>query len=132
MRMACKECNLILYLVNLQRTSLKRILKQSNYKKNKASVEYLGCDIEYFKAYIESKFIYGMSWDNIHLDHIKPVSVFNLNDPEEFLNCCSYFNFQPLLAKDNLNKSNKWNKDDEIFWESNIKNKEYIQIYMPK
>jgi hypothetical protein len=55
--------------------------------------------IHHFKDYIQSKMIYGMEWDNIHLDHIKPVSKFNLDDETEFLDCCHYTNFQPLLAK---------------------------------
>ena len=48
-----------------------------------------------------------MTWDNIHIDHIKPISVFNLDDEEEFLDCCHYTNLQPLLAVDNLEKFNK-------------------------
>ena len=57
-----------------------------------------------------------MTWDNIHLDHIKPVSKFNLDDEDEFLDCCNYKNFQPLLVKDNLEKSNKFTENDEIKW----------------
>ena len=72
-----------------------------------------------------------MTWDNIHIDHIKPVSSFNLDDEDEFLNCCNYTNLQPLLAKINLNKSCKWSEKDEIFWNENIKDKEYIDIYLP-
>ena len=41
-----------------------------------------------------------MTWDNIHIDHIKQVSKFNLDDEDEFLNCCHYTNLQPLLSKD--------------------------------
>jgi hypothetical protein len=26
----------------------------------------------------------GMEWDNIHLDHIKPVNAFDLDDEEKF------------------------------------------------
>jgi hypothetical protein len=64
-----------------------------------------------------------MNWDNIHLDHIKPVSKFNLEDETELLDCCHYTNFQPLLIKDNLNKSNKWSETDELFWNANIRRK---------
>jgi hypothetical protein len=64
-----------------------------------------------------------MNWDNIHLDHIKPVSKFNLEDETELLDCCHYTNFQPLLIKDNLNKSNKWSETDELFWNANIEGK---------
>jgi hypothetical protein len=75
--------------------------------------------------------IYGMEWDNIHLDHIKPVSKFNLDDETEFLDCCHYTNFQPLLAKDNISKHAKWNETDELFWVENIRQKEYLPLYLP-
>ena len=113
----CKECNFTLYLVKLQRNQLRRLFKKTDVvKKTKPSIEYLGCSSDYFINYIEKQFEEGMNWNNIHLDHIKPVSKFNLDDEEEFLQCCNYKNFQPLLAKDNLEKSNKFTKDDEEEW----------------
>jgi hypothetical protein len=45
-----------------------------------------------------------MTWDNIHVDHIKPISVFNLDDEDEFAAGCHYTNLQPLLAKQNMKK----------------------------
>jgi hypothetical protein len=74
----------------------------------------------------------NMTWDNIHLDHIKPVNAFDLNNHDYFLNCCNYTNFQPLFAEDNLIKSCKWSDEDELFWSENIKDKEYLDLYIPK
>ena len=58
-----------------------------------------------------------MTIDNIHIDHIKPVSKFNFENVYE---CCHWSNLQPLLAKDNLKKNNKWSDKDEINWRNNI------------
>lgn len=128
----CKEClSVNKYLVMLQRNSLNRIIKLTNITKTKPSIEYLSCSAEYFKDYIEKKMIGEMNWENIHLDHIKPISKFTLDDIDEFLDCCHYSNFQPLLASQNLSKSNKWNECDEIFWNENIKGKEYMELYIP-
>jgi hypothetical protein len=114
---ACKECNFQLYLINIQRRQLRRLFKLTKEQiKTKPSIEYLGCSIEDFINHIEGQFKDGMTWDNIHLDHIKPVSKFNLDDPDEFLDCCNYKNFQPLLAKDNLEKHNKFTSKDEEKW----------------
>ena len=71
-----------------------------------------------------------MSWDNIHIDHIKPIFIFNLNNEEEFLQACHYTNMQPLLVSDNLKKSNKWSEKNEKYWQENIKNKEYTENYL--
>lgn len=80
-----------------------------NYKSGSA-VRDLGCTIPELKQYLESKFLPGMSWDNWtvdgwHIDHIKPLSSFNLTDRQQFLEACHYTNLQPLWAKDNLLKS---------------------------
>lgn len=91
---------------------------RSRYRKaiqNKCSkkkcMEILGCDFDYFTKYIELKFQEGMSWDNIgkwHIDHIKPISKFDLNNPNEVTECFHYTNLQPLWEKDNLSKGNKY------------------------
>jgi hypothetical protein len=125
----CKICNLEQCLINLQRGAIRRMLKNSDLSKTKHTIEYLGCDSEYFKEYITKKMNDDMTWDNIHLDHIRPISKFNLSDPDEFLECCHYTNLQPLLAKTNLEKSNKWDEFDENYWQENIKGKEYMSLY---
>lgn len=76
--------------------------------KYKSSLVLLGCDVEFFKNYLESKFYDGMSWDNIskwHIDHIKPCSKFDLSKYENQKICFHYTNLQPLWEKDNLEKS---------------------------
>ena len=51
----CKICNLPLYLINIQRGQIKRCFKLSSENKTKSSIEYLGCDAEYFIEYFEKK-----------------------------------------------------------------------------
>ena len=135
----CKDCNFKLYLVQLQRNQINRCFKSSTLDKNKHSIEYLGCDIDTFINHFNKKIEYFhqfiatdelMTFDNIHIDHIKPVSKFDLDNEDEFLNCCNYTNLQPLLAKDNMEKSNRWNETNETYWKENIINKEYFEIYV--
>jgi hypothetical protein len=128
-RSQCKDCSPMLYLIKLQRGQIYRIMKQTNISKTKPSIEYLGCSAEYFKKYISKKMINGMTFDNIHYDHIKPVSVFDLEDENELLKCCHYTNFQPLFSTENLQKHNKWTVDNDIFWNENICGKEYFELY---
>ncbi len=72
-----------------------------------------------------------MTIDNISIDHIKPISNFNLDDENEFLECCNYTNIQPLLTITNKEKHNKWTEENNKYWNDNIKNKEYHEIYIP-
>ena len=69
----------------------------------------LGCSVVELKTYLESKFQSGMTWDNWsqngwHIDHILPLSSFDLTNREEFLKACHYTNLQPLWAEDNRSK----------------------------
>lgn len=62
-----------------------------------------------FKKYLETKFKPGMNWDNWgvngwHIDHIIPISRFNLLDPMEVQVACHYTNLQPLWSEENLKK----------------------------
>lgn len=78
--------------------------------KSKNTESILGCTIEEFISYIETKFTEGMSLDNYghkgwHLDHIIPIS--SATSEKEIYELCKYSNYQPLWWKDNLIKSNK-------------------------
>ena len=82
-----------------------------NFKAGSA-VRDLGCSISELKSYLESKFSSGMTWDNWaldgwHIDHIKPLSSFDLTNRQQLLEACHYTNLQPLWATDNLIKSDK-------------------------
>jgi hypothetical protein len=76
-----------------------------------SAVRDLGCTISEFKTYIAAMFTPGMSWDNWgewHLDHIKPLALFDLSDREQFLQACHYTNYQPLWAADNHAKGARY------------------------
>jgi hypothetical protein len=67
-------------------------------------------NIEHIRAHLESKFQPGMTWANYgqwEIDHIKPLSRFDLTDPEQLKQACHYTNLQPLWAADNRKKNNK-------------------------
>lgn len=76
-----------------------------------SAVKDLGCSPIELKLYLESKFSEGMNWVNYgrgwHIDHIQPLSSFDLTKREDFLKACHYNNLQPLWAKDNLLKGSK-------------------------
>ena len=93
--------------LNLRRRINKFIVRED---RRGSAVRDLGCDLNFFKQYIESKFTEGMSWDNYgkwHLDHIYPLSLVDLSNRDEFLRVSHYTNYQPLWATDNIKKGNK-------------------------
>lgn len=89
------------------RSRLKHALK--NNQKTGSAVSDLGCSISDFKQYLESKFQFGMNWENYgtfgwHIDHIKPLSSFDLTNRLQFLEACHFTNLQPLWASENRQK----------------------------
>jgi len=94
----------------------KRILGKSIKKKE--AVDLLGCTMEEYQGYLESKFQEGMTWENHkkdgwHIDHILPLRESDISE-EEKLKRLHYTNTQPLWAKDNISKGNNtvYNPDD--------------------
>ena len=83
--------------------------------KNKQSwLDIVNYNIEELKVHLENKFRDGMTWENYgkhwHIDHIKPVSHFKFTSKfdQEFKECWQLTNLQPLLAKENLSKGNRY------------------------
>lgn len=106
---AQQESNLNYRIKRAIRARLKTALAK-DYKKE-SSISYLGCDLEHFKDYMSNLFTENMSWDNYgewHIDHIKPLSLFDLSKEEEIKKAQHYTNLQPLWAKDNILKSNHY------------------------
>jgi hypothetical protein len=90
---------------------MRAVLKGNN--KSQHSIELIGCSSKELESYLENQFTEGMTWENYgyygwHIDHIKPCSSFDLTDPEQQKLCFHYSNLQPLWAKDNIKKSNKY------------------------
>lgn len=86
-------------IANIKRRLLKLI--NSRTKKSAKTSEYIGCSVDYLKKYIESRFVYGMSWDNYglwHYDHIVPITHFDLTDKRQQLLAFHYTNLQPIWA----------------------------------
>jgi hypothetical protein len=81
--------------------------------KSASTIAMLGCDLAFFKNYLENLFTEGMTWElllkgEIHIDHKKPCATFDLTKPEEQNICFHYTNLQPLWKIDNLKKGDKY------------------------
>ena len=89
------------------------VLRGSKSKKFFALVGYGLSDLA---VHLESLFCRGMTWEafltgNVHIDHIRPRSSFDLNDPEQLRQCWALSNLQPLWAHENLIKGARSNSE---------------------
>jgi hypothetical protein len=89
---------------------ISKSLKRNGFTKKMKSHEFLGCQFNEFKSYIESQFESWMSWDNYGLyngelnygwdiDHIIPLS--SAKTEEEILRLNHYTNLRPLCSYTN-------------------------------
>ena len=70
----------------------------------------MGCSVDEFKFYLESKFQSGMTWENYgdwEIDHVVPLK-FQNPTLEQLVERLYYTNLQPLWATENRIKSNKF------------------------
>jgi hypothetical protein len=96
-----KRCVRTLIIMSFKRS-------KNQFRKNTKTENILGCKIEDFKTYIQSKFTKGMTLENHgewHLDHIIPLAT--AKTEEDIIRLNHYTNFQPLWAEDNIIKSDK-------------------------
>lgn len=83
----------------------------------------VGCGGKFLTSHIESKFLAGMSWNNYGwgegkwvIDHIKPLSMFNVENKEERYSANHYLNLQPLWYSQNEAKSDNYDPDHPMGW----------------
>lgn len=97
------------------RTRLRSALRMVNIQKSKRTKDYIGCSYAFLKKHIESQFRDGMTWDkpnSFHIDHIRPVSSFNLLDPEQLKQAFHWTNLQPLTPEENMKKGARFPLQD--------------------
>jgi len=84
----------------------------SGLSRSQRTLDLLGCTIVELQKHLKSSFVRGMTWKNYgkvwHIDHIRPLSSFDLLLEKEIKKSFHYKNLQPLFASDNLRKSNKY------------------------
>ena len=97
-------------LAHLLRNGLRTRLNGS--KKN-STFDLIGCSLDELKVHLEQQFEPGMTWENYggkdgwQIDHIIPISYFDLTKEENQRICLNYRNLQPLWAKENDSKGAK-------------------------
>jgi hypothetical protein len=98
--------NIQFRLSKIYRNRLNSYIKSEN-----DNMKYLKCTLMELKNFIEVQFIENMSWNNKgdiwELDHVIPISKFNLELPEHVETCFHWTNLKPIYKSENRIKSNK-------------------------
>lgn len=97
----------------------KRLRRYLNCRSLTGPIPGIGCSSLELRRHIENQFQPGMTWENYghktwHIDHIKPISKFDLTNKEELLKINHYTNLQPLWAGENYKKTNIFCENDYL------------------
>ena len=77
--------------------------------KSISTKEILGIGIETYKKWIEWQMTPEMTWDNIEIDHVKAICLFDVSNDEQLKEAFNWRNTQPLLKRDHQQKGIKFN-----------------------
>jgi hypothetical protein len=86
-------------------------LRNNGKTKSKKTFEYFGYSPKEYVNNINLKLKEGMTLDNYglwHVDHIKPLSKFDLTKDEEIKKAWAFDNLQCLWASENISKGNRY------------------------
>lgn len=89
------------------RATMNRSLRRQFARKSARTFDLIGCSPSELRTHIERLFLPGMSWANRnlwHVDHKRPLALFDLTDPAQQREAFHFSNLQPLWAKDNQSK----------------------------
>jgi hypothetical protein len=83
---------------------------RSVMKKETHTMNYIGCNIQYLREWFEYNFDSNMTWDNYgsywSIEHVIPVSKFNLENDNDKYKCWNWSNLVPVTIYNNTSKKN--------------------------
>ncbi len=95
-------------LTRTMRLTVRHAVKHDNATKYSRTFALIGCSVGELKSYLESQFDLGMTWANYgshwHVDHIRPLSSFDLREADQQRQAFHWSNLRPLPAVENLRK----------------------------
>ncbi len=98
-------------MICVLRSRLSNAIKMKGTRKMGHTMDLLGCNIGYFKNWIEFQFDDKMNWNNHgtywHIDHVKPCSSYDLTNEQEQRACFHWSNMRPIEKTENIIKGDK-------------------------
>lgn len=108
-RLKCKDCErdepISKIIINV-RSRIHSAMKN----KTKHTIEYLGCNCKSYLQWLlsnDNNYTYENHGESWHIDHVIPVSNFDLLNEDEQLLAFNWRNTMPLSCSENLSKNNK-------------------------
>ena len=99
----CKDC----YNHDL-RSKFSQAISRAIHNSNTKYLSIMSCDLHYLRQWLEFQFDEKMNWRNygsyFHIDHVKPFSLFNIEDDNERRLMNHWSNLSPLEKHEYIKK----------------------------
>ena len=118
-RSRCKACNPLGNLRLRLRNRFREAFLRVPYNPQLKWIDYLGCTLSEIAKRFEREVLPSQR-DDYSVDHIKPVSKFDLTDENEIKRCFHHTNIQFIPLTTNIQKGSNWTVEDEEHWVWNI------------
>lgn len=103
-------------LRNSMQIAWKSTCRRAGVYHSKPFLHLIGCNWEQFCTYLERKFTGDMSFETFGetwwIDHLYPVSCWNLRRAEDRAMCCHWRNLRPLSPESNRRKNGRFSKSE--------------------
>ena len=96
------KTNIKFRLISKSRSRIRKALPGKT--KSPSSINILGIDLDTYRKWIEFQMTPDMTWDNIEIDHVKAICLFDVSKNEELTETFNWKNTQPLLKHDHRQK----------------------------
>ena len=107
------------------RTRTYQIFVAETEGKAERSWKHIGCSPKFFQDWIKYQLYDGMTRENYgkywNLEHVKPISTFDLSDPVQINKCFSWKNVQPYKTDKNREKGTKVLLNNIVLQELKVK-----------
>ena len=109
-------------VISSLRSRLSNLISNNNHSNTLST--YLRCSDQFFFSWLQFQFDEYMNWNNFgtywHVDHVKPVAMYNHDNEAAKYECWNWRNLRPLEASENKQKSDKVDYDlyEEQKWKA--------------
>jgi hypothetical protein len=101
-------------LENRLRSRVRKLFKRQNIQRKKSTLTLLGTSVSEAVWFLNAFSEYTLHTPGIQVDHVRPVSSYNLLDPIQQLECFSYANMQLLPGLENSVKCDKFTWENYV------------------
>ena len=77
-------------LICKTRSKIRQVLKDK--VKSSSTIDILGIDLDTYRKWLEFQLTREMNWQNVEIDHVKPICIFDVSKDEELKKAFSWKN----------------------------------------